>query len=375
MSCCPPSIVPEFSDNSTSGVQTVSAGTNIIITGTATDPVINSVGGAVQTVNAGSNITITGTATNPIINASPSTTVNNSSGSVIINSYDHIKVDTQVTPNNTTVSIYSIGYLTVGGTYSVSSPWVFVIDLSTLFQIITLDTSYAVNISIIGRNGGLPPSGAPSYVTAGFAEKNLSLNQVRVYFFEYVNDIKQLPQLQSIQFDVSLVFNPTSYRPRTLVPVTFAFPEFTLTPSVNNITSGAPTLTIWQNLAPFLPANYKRINNVGGCSATFNLRGVFTFPSGPGAGSSTLRIGAYGETTLSTNSLELVMPSIPPSRAFGINDPFIISRNGFVLDETAGGIGGNLNFGYVYTTNNPTPEIVQTVGIVLNLSITYLIPA
>ena len=87
--------------------------------------------------------------TNPIINASPSTTVNNSSGSVIINSYDHIKVDTEVTPNNTTVSIYSIGYLTVGGTYSVSSPWVFAIDLSTLFQIITLDTSYAVNISII----------------------------------------------------------------------------------------------------------------------------------------------------------------------------------------------------------------------------------
>ena len=361
-----PSIVPEFGGGggggSSSGVQSVEG-----------------LQGAINLVGTGCTITTSGTSDiNITVPPAPPptdvTSVNNSTGDIIINSYDHLKVQTSVNPNNTTLSIYSLGYLTLGGTYSVSSPWVYLIDFSSLFQLITLNTSYAVNISIIGRNGVLPPSGSPSYVTAGFAEKNLSLNQVRIYFYEYVNDIKQDPQLQSIQFDVSFVFNPTSYRPRTLSPVTFAFPEFTLTPSVYNITSGSSVLTVWQNLVSSLPANYKRINNVGGCTATFKLTGVFSFPSGVGAGNSTLRIGAYGETTFSSNSLELVAPSIPPTRAYGTTDPYIFTRNGFIIDETAGGIGGGLNFGYVYTTDSPTPETVQTVSITLNLSITYLVP-
>jgi hypothetical protein len=46
MSCCPPSVVPDFSDNGGGGgggggVQSVNAGTGISITGTAIDPVIN----------------------------------------------------------------------------------------------------------------------------------------------------------------------------------------------------------------------------------------------------------------------------------------------------------------------------------------------
>lgn len=50
------------------GVLSLTAGTNVSLTGTATNPVVNASG--VQTVSAGTNISITGTATNPIVNAS-----------------------------------------------------------------------------------------------------------------------------------------------------------------------------------------------------------------------------------------------------------------------------------------------------------------
>jgi hypothetical protein len=53
--------------NAVGGVDTVTAGTAISLSGTASNPVINNTG--VQTVTAGSNITNTGTATNPILNA------------------------------------------------------------------------------------------------------------------------------------------------------------------------------------------------------------------------------------------------------------------------------------------------------------------
>ena len=49
-------------------VTSVTAGTAITVTGTATDPIINNAG--VNSVTAGTNVTITGTATNPIISAS-----------------------------------------------------------------------------------------------------------------------------------------------------------------------------------------------------------------------------------------------------------------------------------------------------------------
>jgi hypothetical protein len=52
--------------NATGGVSSITAGTNITIGGTASVPIINATG--VQSVSAGTNITITGTATNPIIN-------------------------------------------------------------------------------------------------------------------------------------------------------------------------------------------------------------------------------------------------------------------------------------------------------------------
>ena len=49
MSCCPPSITPDFSDNTggggVSGVQSVVAGTNITISGTPTNPQVNAVAG------------------------------------------------------------------------------------------------------------------------------------------------------------------------------------------------------------------------------------------------------------------------------------------------------------------------------------------
>ena len=52
------------------GVLSLTAGTNVSLTGTATAPIINATG--VQSVSAGTNTTITGTATNPIINLVPS---------------------------------------------------------------------------------------------------------------------------------------------------------------------------------------------------------------------------------------------------------------------------------------------------------------
>jgi hypothetical protein len=54
------------------GVLSLTAGTNVSLTGTAQNPIINSTSTGVQSVSAGTNTTITGTATNPIINLSPS---------------------------------------------------------------------------------------------------------------------------------------------------------------------------------------------------------------------------------------------------------------------------------------------------------------
>lgn len=54
------------------GVRTLTAGTNITLGGTANDPVINSAVDGVQTLTAGANVVITGTTANPIISATSS---------------------------------------------------------------------------------------------------------------------------------------------------------------------------------------------------------------------------------------------------------------------------------------------------------------
>ena len=59
------------------GVSSLTAGTNIVLTGSATDPIISSNSTGVQSITAGTNTTITGTATNPIINATATTSVAN----------------------------------------------------------------------------------------------------------------------------------------------------------------------------------------------------------------------------------------------------------------------------------------------------------
>jgi microcystin-dependent protein len=65
-----PIVIPE---PNAGGVQTITAGSNVVLTGTAINPIINATeqAGGVATVTAGSNIVLTGTATNPIINAGP----------------------------------------------------------------------------------------------------------------------------------------------------------------------------------------------------------------------------------------------------------------------------------------------------------------
>ena len=67
MSCCQPIIIPEPSGD-TPAVETITAGSNVTITGTSTNPVINATG-TVTSITAGSNVVITGTSAVPIINA------------------------------------------------------------------------------------------------------------------------------------------------------------------------------------------------------------------------------------------------------------------------------------------------------------------
>lgn len=67
MSCCQPIIIPEPSGD-TPLVETITAGSNVTITGTSTNPIINAAG-TVTSISAGSNVVITGTAAVPIINA------------------------------------------------------------------------------------------------------------------------------------------------------------------------------------------------------------------------------------------------------------------------------------------------------------------
>ena len=72
------------------GVRTLTAGTNMTIGGTATDPTV--INNGVRSLTAGTNITLGGTANIPVINASPNTVRNtsmitsvfNSSGSPIV---------------------------------------------------------------------------------------------------------------------------------------------------------------------------------------------------------------------------------------------------------------------------------------------------
>jgi hypothetical protein len=64
-------IVPSADPCSGGGgsVNSVNPGTNVTITGTSTDPIVNANGGSVNSVNPGTNVTITGTSTDPIVNA------------------------------------------------------------------------------------------------------------------------------------------------------------------------------------------------------------------------------------------------------------------------------------------------------------------
>jgi hypothetical protein len=59
----------DFFVTSAGTVESVGAGSNVVLSGTSTDPVINVPGPFVRSITAGSNITITGTASVPIINA------------------------------------------------------------------------------------------------------------------------------------------------------------------------------------------------------------------------------------------------------------------------------------------------------------------
>lgn len=63
-----------------SGVQAITAGANITITGTASNPIISTTEGGVNSITAGAGVVISGTATNPIITATGIQTLSAGSG-------------------------------------------------------------------------------------------------------------------------------------------------------------------------------------------------------------------------------------------------------------------------------------------------------
>ena len=66
------------------GVLSLTAGTNVSLTGTAQNPIINSTSTGVQSVSAGTNTTITGTAQNPIINSTSTGVQSLTAGSGVV---------------------------------------------------------------------------------------------------------------------------------------------------------------------------------------------------------------------------------------------------------------------------------------------------
>ena len=134
MSCCPPSITPDFSGDSggggSSGVQTVTAGTNVSITGSGTNPIINAFPGAVVVssieglsgaVNLiGNNITITTSGQDITLTATGSSSYPNITAGAGI-SVTGTAADPVITNLNPSPSYPAISAglgITVGGTAS-----------------------------------------------------------------------------------------------------------------------------------------------------------------------------------------------------------------------------------------------------------------
>jgi len=105
MSCNNTAIVPDYEQcgmGGGGGVQSIQEGTNITITGTATNPIINATGLGVTSILAGPGISITGTATQPII-----TNQNPNKGVMTITAGTNVTVN-NADPLNPTISSTSV---------------------------------------------------------------------------------------------------------------------------------------------------------------------------------------------------------------------------------------------------------------------------
>ena len=134
------------------GVRSLTAGTNITLTGTSTDPIVNATSTGVQSVSAGTNCTITGTSTNPIVNvtSSPSTTTN----PIDIAGVAYYVVNPSQLNNS---QIYSTLTLPPTGTF---------IDLPSYSQLVSAYGSSAVISFTIGNlNQNMPAPDQPVYLT------------------------------------------------------------------------------------------------------------------------------------------------------------------------------------------------------------------
>ena len=131
MSCCPPSITPDFSGDSgggsSSGVQTITAGTNVSITGSSTNPIINALPGAVVVssieglsgaVNLiGSNISITTSGQDITLSTTGSSYPNITAGAGIsVSGTAAVPIITNLNPSPVYPVISAGAGITVGGT-------------------------------------------------------------------------------------------------------------------------------------------------------------------------------------------------------------------------------------------------------------------
>jgi len=131
MSCCSPSITPDFSSETGgggggSGVQTITAGTNVSITGSSTNPIINALSGAsiVSSIEGisgavnliGTNITITTSGQDINLSASGTLPTITGGAGIVVSGTQAAPVITNSNPTPVYPAITAGVGITVGGT-------------------------------------------------------------------------------------------------------------------------------------------------------------------------------------------------------------------------------------------------------------------
>jgi len=168
-----PIVIPE---PNAGGVQTITAGSNVVITGTAINPIINATeqAGGVATVTAGTNITLTGTLSNPIINAAGGNNFvsYNIGGGFTASPYTITNLVNGAFQLITTVD-HTVSYPLSGGAYQLTFSWIL---KNATFDTTPSGNVYAVVLSgptlagtVIGQSacfvnaniGNSPPNAGP----------------------------------------------------------------------------------------------------------------------------------------------------------------------------------------------------------------------